>query len=390
MITELDLPPNSKITCQDIQFGKDVQIGPDVQIECERLRLGNGVRIGCETDSDFRAVAGVRIQARELELGKNTIIGRCVRIRGGHIRLDREVRIKDWNDIYVKGYLCLGAGGVVHENCDISGRKIQFGRRLWMLPYTRIGGGSAFEVQSSLKAGHYVHLGVRCFINTARSVTIGDEVGLGTHTALYTHGAYPSELRGAPVAFAEIRIGDRTWIPGAVVNPGVTIGRDCVVGVGSVVTRDIPDGALAVGAPCKVIRENAYPRELSSEERHEKMGNFLRDFALVCSDLSNTHFDEAGWEVRLDDTVSIVYCEKPVDSTLAHLRMHSAPRLILLSYDEFQGLARDQETFIDLKHRTIAGMACSTSERLLNQLRRYGTRFYYESVDNCYQRWDPE
>ena len=53
-----------------------------------------------------------------------------------------------------------------------------------------------------------------------------------------------------------ISVGDRVWIGGnAVILPGVTIGRDTVIGAGSVVTRDIPAGVLAVGNPCRVLRE---------------------------------------------------------------------------------------------------------------------------------------
>ena len=55
-----------------------------------------------------------------------------------------------------------------------------------------------------------------------------------------------------------ITIGDNVWLGGAVVVcPGVTIGRDTVVGAGSVVTRDLPPGVLAVGNPARVVRSIA-------------------------------------------------------------------------------------------------------------------------------------
>lgn len=53
-----------------------------------------------------------------------------------------------------------------------------------------------------------------------------------------------------------VTIGDNVWIcAGVIVLPGVTIGSNCVIGAGSVVTKDIPPNSLAVGNPCKVIRE---------------------------------------------------------------------------------------------------------------------------------------
>lgn len=58
-------------------------------------------------------------------------------------------------------------------------------------------------------------------------------------------------------------IGSDVWICGnVVINPGVTIGSDVVIGAGSVVTKDIPDHMIAAGNPCKVIRE------ITEEERN--------------------------------------------------------------------------------------------------------------------------
>ncbi len=53
----------------------------------------------------------------------------------------------------------------------------------------------------------------------------------------------------------EVRIGNNVWIGGnTVICPGVTVGNNCVIGAGSVVTRDIPDWTVAAGNPCRVIR----------------------------------------------------------------------------------------------------------------------------------------
>ena len=65
-----------------------------------------------------------------------------------------------------------------------------------------------------------------------------------------------AELRRAKwEAAAPITIGDNAWLGGGViVLPGVTIGRDTVVGAGAVVTRDLPAGVLAVGNPARIVR----------------------------------------------------------------------------------------------------------------------------------------
>lgn len=52
-----------------------------------------------------------------------------------------------------------------------------------------------------------------------------------------------------------VKIGKRCWIgAGAIILPGVTVGDDTVIGAGSVVTKDIPSGVVAVGNPCRVIK----------------------------------------------------------------------------------------------------------------------------------------
>ena len=56
----------------------------------------------------------------------------------------------------------------------------------------------------------------------------------------------------------DVYIGENAWIAaGVVIVPGVRVGKNSVIGAGSVVTKDIPDNVLAVGNPCRVIRELA-------------------------------------------------------------------------------------------------------------------------------------
>lgn len=89
-------------------------------------------------------------------------------------------------------------------------------------------------------------------------VHIGENVMFGPNVSLFTagHPVHP-EPRVAGWEFAKpIIIGDNVWIGGhTVVNPGVTIGENTVIGSGSVVTKDIPANVVAVGNPCRVIRE---------------------------------------------------------------------------------------------------------------------------------------
>lgn len=89
-------------------------------------------------------------------------------------------------------------------------------------------------------------------------IYIGDHVMIAPNVVIAT-GAHPicPELREQVYQYnLPVHIGNRVWIgAGVLIMPGVTIGDDTVIGAGSVVTKDIPSGVVAVGNPCRVLRE---------------------------------------------------------------------------------------------------------------------------------------
>jgi maltose O-acetyltransferase len=88
-------------------------------------------------------------------------------------------------------------------------------------------------------------------------VRIGDFTLIGPAVQIYTP-MHPlnAELRRRQEFGKPVEIGSDVWIGGgAMILPGVRIGSRAVIGSGSVVTRDIPDGVFAAGNPCRVIRE---------------------------------------------------------------------------------------------------------------------------------------
>jgi acetyltransferase-like isoleucine patch superfamily enzyme len=380
---------NSKVCAKNKQIGKNLKIGEDVIVECNDLIFGDNVNIGLLAEENFRNIGGTRIKVDRLILEDGVSIGREVLLKGGTVHLGKNVIIKSDNTINVKDKLKIGEKGAINEHCEISGRDIQIGQELWMLPYAKIGGGSAFEIHSKLRIGDYCHIGMYCFINTARPVYIGNEVGLGTRTALYTHGAYSSALNGFPIAFGEIYIGDYTWIPGATVNPGVKIGKNCIIGVNSLVTKDVPDGCLAAGTPAKVIRENAFPKELSFEERADFFDIFLETFGEICSNEHIVQHDEGAriTQVTIDGIV-ILFKEylREEDLNLGNKRVIFITQDANLSSPVLENI-NSSTTVFDLKNRFIYGLVDKISERLSNQLRRYGIRFYSRSKDKKYVKW---
>ncbi len=112
--------------------------------------------------------------------------------------------------------------------------------------------------------GHHVHFGRNIYANYNLTLVddthiyVGDYTMFGPNVTIATAG-HPilPELRQRGLQYnMPVRIGKNCWLgAGVIILPGITIGDDVVVGAGSVVTKDIPSGVVAVGNPCRILRE---------------------------------------------------------------------------------------------------------------------------------------
>lgn len=113
--------------------------------------------------------------------------------------------------------------------------------------------------------GYNIEIGKNFYSNhnliilDGNKVKFGDNVFIAPNCGFYTAGHpidYDTRNKGLEYA-KPINVGDNVWIGGnVVVLPGVTIGDNCVIGAGSVVTKDIPDHTIAYGNPCRAVRKN--------------------------------------------------------------------------------------------------------------------------------------
>lgn len=126
-------------------------------------------------------------------------------------------------------------------------------------------------------AGKNVHFGKGVYANFNLTLVddthiyVGDHTMLGPNVVLATAG-HPilPELRPDAYQFnLPIHIGKNCWLgAGVIVLPGITIGDNSVIGAGSIVTKDIPENVVAVGNPCKVLREiNDHDKEYYYKDR---------------------------------------------------------------------------------------------------------------------------
>ena len=112
--------------------------------------------------------------------------------------------------------------------------------------------------------GHHVHFGSGIYANSNLTIVddghvyVGDKVMFGPNVTIATanHPIEPT-LRAKGLQYnKDVYVGENTWIgAGVIIVPGVRIGKNTVIGGGSVVTKDIPDNVVAVGNPCRVLRE---------------------------------------------------------------------------------------------------------------------------------------
>lgn len=96
--------------------------------------------------------------------------------------------------------------------------------------------------------GYKTDIGAFCYIQAQEGVVIEDFVQVGSHCAIYSVSTIDGK-KGCVTLKENCRIGSHT-----IIMPGVTIGKNAVVGAHSFVKRDIPDNVMAVGCPAEIIR----------------------------------------------------------------------------------------------------------------------------------------
>jgi maltose O-acetyltransferase len=110
-----------------------------------------------------------------------------------------------------------------------------------------------------------IHIGSQVILNNNTSltadnasITIGDRTVAGVDLTIMTsdgHGVDPERRHNENYPYCSVQIGENVFIGDhVIILKGVTIGRDCVIGAGSVVTKSIPERVVAAGNPCRIIR----------------------------------------------------------------------------------------------------------------------------------------
>ena len=174
--------------------------------------------------------------------------------------------------------------GLIYDTCDKEIAELQrpYKEKLW--EFNRLGPSDVEKKTAYMKetfaecgekcfiespfyaswGGSHVHFGSGIYANFNLTliddghIYVGDRVLFGPNVTVATSN-HPlnARLRRQEMQYnRDVRIGENVWIgSGVIILPGVTIGKNSVIGAGSVVSRDIPENSLAMGNPCRVVRE---------------------------------------------------------------------------------------------------------------------------------------
>ena len=179
-------------------------------------------------------------------------------------------------------------------------------------------------------------------MNPSEPIEIGDNCGIGAEVMIWTHGAWLDITQGFPSDFGPVKIGKNVWLPArSIVLPNVTIGDDVVIGINSIVNKNLPSGCLAAGTPCKIIKKDMYPKKYSEEKISSMINEILSD-----------------WFKLLD-----------FKGVTRSVKVRYENGKIYLNQSNF-------ETIYNIEERTISGYTSDVSEDLRDYLRRRGIKIY--------------
>ena len=150
-----------------------------------------------------------------------------------------------------------GEGCVLEAGCLVfHPENVHLGRNVYVGHQTILKG---YHV-NRMEIGDETWIGQQCFFHSAGGLRIGARVGIGPGvrilTSRHAEAGRDTPILFSPIELAEVVIEDDADVGvGAIVLPGVTIGRGAQVGAGAVVSRDVPAYAVAAGVPARVLRE---------------------------------------------------------------------------------------------------------------------------------------
>ena len=233
--------------------------------------------------------------------------------------------------------------------------------------------GDPDDPRSLLAMGPACWLLPHCYVNVAREIRLGRNVGVGGGSYLFTHGLWLSKLDGFPVSYGSITIKDDVWLPwGCFIMPGVMIGSGAIIGARSVVNKSLPAGVLAAGVPAKVLRDKSNV-DLTPDQR----AKILEEISSSLAESRRTTLQvecDANSDTHLVGGEPVLVLHKPGGIDRATLN----PRVLNVTYDDLDtdsALATPSWSLVDYRSSPFAVLP-ATARDWLAHARIVGVRFY--------------
>jgi acetyltransferase-like isoleucine patch superfamily enzyme len=258
------------IEAEHPEIAASARIGRQVRIRARQLRIGASAVIE----------DGVNIDADVVVLEAGAYLGPGVRVTAKHFELGARSRID--------GACQLAAVGgraekfLFGEHCYLGSSSTVLVPELWLGDYVKIHNHTLINGFRPCYVGHNSWVGQNCVLNANDVLFIGNNVGIGTYTSIWTHAFFGELLEGAQVfSVAPTIIEDDAWLVGAynVVSPGLTIGRRAMVLTSSVVSKSVPAEHTVAGIPARDVTQRVPAvRAVPALEKLELMRGFVREF----------------------------------------------------------------------------------------------------------------
>lgn len=321
----------------------------NVEIVAETVVIGEDARL-----------KNTHVEASSFTLGKGSSMNDTILLSKGPVKVGKMVQIKEKSALKAFKEIDIGDRTIIDRGVVVAGLQSE---------------RSYFKVGSRCVILHHT------YINNAREVTIGNNVGIGGYCMIFTHGVWQNVFKGYPHKFGQVEIKDDAWLPWHVfVMPGVTVGKGATIAGASVVTKDIPDYCLAAGAPAKIIRQENYPKQLSDEERDALARTVLKDFegylrgyignkSIRMTDL------KSGSIGVLSAIGNFVYTYKAQLKQFDVSEVSSLKPFDVVSFTVPDGL-KDQHSWVDLTTETRSPGVNKLTDYFVEFIRRYGVRVF--------------
>lgn len=304
-------------------------------------------------------ILNVRAVAPSLEIGVNSVLTNTILLSNGAIKIGDSVQIKENSVLKAFKNIKVGNGSIIDRGVVVAGLQSE---------------RSLFELGSRCVILHH------SYINNAREVIIGNNVGVGGYCMIFTHGVWQNVFKGYPFKFGKVEIQDDAWLPWHVfVMPGVTIGKGSTIAGGSVVTKDIPNYALAAGVPAKIIKSDNYPTQLNLKEKDDLARSVIQDFERHCKFFlgdDSTQLQRVPKEgiIVSNSTGSFIYS---VDIEKIESMPSPSKAIDVVSFNLPQHI-KTSLNWVDINTETRSSKLNQITHEFTNFLRRYGVRVFIE------------